>query len=111
MKGLSFNMVYILFPDPWHKKKHNKRRLINFEFINTLDAITNKNSQILIATDNKDYANQIIKTFLIHAKFKISHYQFKQQQIELREDFFYQTKYFFKAMNIESAVNFFIVKK
>ena len=69
MKGLFFNRIYILFPDPWHKKKHNKRRLINFEFINTLDTITNKNAEILIATDNNDYANQIIKTFFVHSKF------------------------------------------
>lgn len=111
MKGLFFNRIYILFPDPWHKKKHNKRRLINFEFINTLDTITNKNAEILIATDNNDYANQIIKTFFVHSKFKISHYQSKEKKIELREDFFYQTKYFSKAQKVDSTINFFVVKK
>ena len=33
---LNFNCCYILFPDPWHKKKHNKRRLINSEFLQKL---------------------------------------------------------------------------
>ena len=81
MKGLFFNRIYILFPDPWHKKKHNKRRLINLEFINTLDTITNKNAEILIATDNKLLCKPNNKNFFVHSKFKISHYQSKEKKL------------------------------
>ena len=33
-KNIIFNQVWILFPDPWPKKKHHKRRLINHTFLN-----------------------------------------------------------------------------
>jgi len=111
MKGLCFSRVYILFPDPWHKKKHNKRRLINLEFVKILAKITNKDSEIFIVTDDTDYANQIIKTFTDYEKFKMIYSQSHKSEVELGDGLFYQTKYFFKAMRLESAINFFRVKK
>ena len=111
MKGLCFSRVYILFPDPWHKKKHNKRRLINLEFVKILAKITNKDSEIFIVTDDTDYSNQIIKTFTAYEKFKMIHSQLNKSEVELGDGSFYQTKYFFKAMNLESSINFFVVKK
>ena len=33
-KDMIFNQVWILFPDPWPKKRHHKRRLINYAFLN-----------------------------------------------------------------------------
>lgn len=111
MKGLSFKKIYILFPDPWHKKKHNKRRLINFEFPETLEKISNENVEIFIATDDIDYSNQIIQSFMVYEKFKLRHYQLGQKDIELSDKFFYQTKYFFKAMKVDSPINFFVVRK
>ena len=35
-KNYHFNQCYIFFPDPWPKKKHHKRRLVNFDFLNSL---------------------------------------------------------------------------
>lgn len=51
--------ILILFPDPWHKKKHHKRRMINERFVCELYRISQKN--IIIATDNEDYFYQIRK--------------------------------------------------
>lgn len=52
----SFHEIYILFPDPWPKKAHHKRRLITNEFLNTLSYLLKKDGRIVIATDHKEYA-------------------------------------------------------
>jgi len=49
LKSLSFN-----FPDPWFKKRHYKRRIIQPEFINTLANSLQKGTLIFIKTDVKD---------------------------------------------------------
>ncbi|MDJ1407669.1 MAG: tRNA (guanosine(46)-N7)-methyltransferase TrmB [Candidatus Midichloria sp.] len=52
-----FTTIYVLFPDPWPKKKHHKRRLVSLEFLNLLrDKLKAVSSTILIATDHRDYA-------------------------------------------------------
>jgi tRNA (guanine-N7-)-methyltransferase len=50
---------HIFFPDPWHKKRHHKRRLIQTEFIQLLCSKLKPNGYIHIATDWEDYANWI----------------------------------------------------
>ena len=49
VKSISFN-----FPDPWFKKRHYKRRIIQPEFINILSNSLQKGSLIFIKTDVKD---------------------------------------------------------
>ena len=49
LKSLSFN-----FPDPWFKKRHHKRRVIQPEFINILSNSLQKGALIFIKTDVKD---------------------------------------------------------
>jgi len=49
LKSISFN-----FPDPWFKKRHYKRRVIQPEFINLLSDLLQKGSLIFIKTDVKD---------------------------------------------------------
>ncbi len=57
----SLAAVYIYFPDPWHKRCHVKRRIINPEFV-TLLAVKMKPTGLLhMATDWKDYAQHMMK--------------------------------------------------
>ena len=51
--------VRILFPDPWPKKKHAKRRLINTEFIDELSEKMAAGASLTIATDWEQYALEI----------------------------------------------------
>ncbi|MCX8514711.1 MAG: tRNA (guanosine(46)-N7)-methyltransferase TrmB [Burkholderiales bacterium] len=53
--------VHIFFPDPWHKKKHNKRRLIKLELLQLLCDKIVTGGYIHIATDWLDYANAILE--------------------------------------------------
>lgn len=55
----SLNLVYILHPDPWPKRRHNKRRLINAEFLRTIAKKMANKATLLIITDHADYANHI----------------------------------------------------
>ena len=53
--------IWILFPDPWPKKKHHKRRLINDFFISKLSDVLKKNGTVHIVTDSQSYLRQILK--------------------------------------------------
>jgi tRNA (guanine-N7-)-methyltransferase len=52
--------VHIFFPDPWHKTRHNKRRLIQAPFIAQLVHKLKPAGYIHVATDWQDYAEQIL---------------------------------------------------
>ena len=52
--------VYIFFPDPWPKKRHHKRRLVNPEFIKRLKAKLKLNARMYLATDWEDLAQHIL---------------------------------------------------
>ena len=52
----SITQVYMLFPDPWQKKKHRKRRLLNEYTFNIIKSIIKKNGFFHFSTDNINYA-------------------------------------------------------
>jgi tRNA (guanine-N7-)-methyltransferase len=58
-KGL--DGVHIFFPDPWHKKRHNKRRLIQSPLIAKLAARLKPGGYLHCATDWQPYAEQILE--------------------------------------------------
>ena len=58
----SISEVWILFPDPWPKKKHFKRRLIDKFFFNKLKTYLKHDATINIASDSKSYNSQILRT-------------------------------------------------
>ncbi len=60
----SIDEIFILFPDPWPKLRHNKRRLINAETLEMLSPIHKKGGRLLIATDHVDYSAWILEYLL-----------------------------------------------
>lgn len=52
--------VHIFFPDPWHKARHNKRRLIQAPFAAQLAQKLKPGGYIHVATDWQDYAEQVL---------------------------------------------------
>jgi tRNA (guanine-N7-)-methyltransferase len=52
--------VHIYFPDPWHKKKHHKRRLIQPELVALLASRIAPGGYLHCATDWQDYAEQML---------------------------------------------------
>lgn len=65
----SIDVVYIFFPDPWHKKRHHKRRLIQKEFLDLLATVLKKNGKLYIATDWENYAEHILEVIEQHPAF------------------------------------------
>lgn len=59
MKDNSLTNVYVNFPDPWYKKKHNKRRLLTVDFISLIASKLAPRGILHIATDHQDYAENI----------------------------------------------------
>ena len=57
----SLAKVQIYFPDPWHKKKHNKRRIVQPEFIQALRKKLSVGGIIHLATDWENYAEQMME--------------------------------------------------
>lgn len=52
--------VHIFFPDPWHKKRHHKRRLIQSEFVKLLCSRLKAGGYIHVATDWQEYAEWVL---------------------------------------------------
>ena len=55
----SLDEIRIYFPDPWHKKRHNKRRLVNPAFAALLVRKLAADGRLHLATDWQDYAEQM----------------------------------------------------
>ncbi|MFT4676151.1 MAG: tRNA (guanine-N7-)-methyltransferase [Patiriisocius sp.] len=58
----SLDGIQIFFPDPWHKKKHHKRRLISESFSELLEGRLKTGGVLHIATDWSHYAESIAET-------------------------------------------------
>ena len=56
----SLDGVHIFFPDPWHKTRHHKRRLIQKEFVELLVSRLKPNGYLHLATDWQHYAEQML---------------------------------------------------
>lgn len=53
--------VHVFFPDPWHKARHNKRRLIQGPFVSLLASRIAPGGYLHCATDWQDYAEQMLE--------------------------------------------------
>lgn len=70
---IKFQEIYILFPDPWHKKsekKKEKKRLVNKDFLNNIKELLEINGKLFFASDHLDYFENVIN-FLKELNFNI----------------------------------------
>ncbi len=67
--AIRFSRVYILFPDPWPKTRHHKRRLIQPAFLRWLKPYLSEGATIRVATDHGDYCRHILEVFLSDPNF------------------------------------------
>ena len=66
----SFSRIFILFPDPWPKTRHHKRRLINAQTIPDLARILRNGGELRIATDDPSYKGWILRHMLASHDFE-----------------------------------------
>jgi tRNA (guanine-N7-)-methyltransferase len=60
IRDRSFDEILVFFPDPWHKKRHRKRRLIDPAFVATAADKLRTGGVLRLATDWQDYAEQML---------------------------------------------------
>ena len=56
----SLQVVQVFFPDPWPKKRHHKRRLINADFIKLIQPLLKSGGHVRLATDWEEYAHEML---------------------------------------------------
>ncbi len=66
-RGLA--QAIILHPDPWPKRRHHKKRLINEVFIECLANLIINDGEVYVSTDHRSYAEAILKCFNQHDKY------------------------------------------
>ena len=108
LKTIKFNKIFILFPDPWPKKKHNKRRLINYRFVEKISKICNSKSTIHILTDHPDYLMQIEDLFLKSTNFKITLNRYISEDLDKYKIEY--TKYHKKAIQQKRRSHLIIIE-
>ncbi len=57
---MSLDAVHLFFPDPWHKKRHNKRRIVQPGFVSLINRLLRPGGSFHMATDWEDYANHMM---------------------------------------------------
>ncbi len=65
----SLDLCYILFPDPWPKARHHKRRLIQAEFLGELARVLKPGAELRFATDWANYAEWTLEHVTRDARF------------------------------------------
>lgn len=98
-----FEKIYVLFPDPWPKKKHNKRRILNEENLNNI--LQKTKSHIYFATDNRDYFESVVLTCNKIPSIEIEIFNQKP------DNFSVLTKYEQKAIDNGTLPMYMIIKK
>lgn len=64
---LLFNEIIVLYPDPWPKRRHHKKRLFQPDFLDLLSRHAEKNASIYFQTDSEDYFNWTREMVKSHA--------------------------------------------
>ncbi len=67
----SVEAFYLLFPDPWPKRRHRQRRIFTGEFLDAVAAALEQNGVLRVATDQLDYFHQIQRLSRAHPEFEI----------------------------------------
>jgi tRNA (guanine-N7-)-methyltransferase len=68
----SVERFYLLFPDPWPKRRHHRRRIMTPDFLGSIHAALEKNGSIYIATDDVGYFQKIKEIAESHSSFAIT---------------------------------------
>lgn len=66
----SLDRVLLFFPDPWHKRRHNKRRIVNQEFRDLLARLLKPGGCLHMATDWQEYAEHMAREMLSDVRFE-----------------------------------------
>jgi tRNA (guanine-N7-)-methyltransferase len=66
----SIDRVFILFPDPWPKRRQHKRRIVSRATLDGLAEIMSDDAELRVATDDRDYLCWILECVTAHSAFE-----------------------------------------
>lgn len=69
LPAASVARCFVLFPDPWPKRRHHKRRFIRGENLDRLARVLCDGAELRLASDDMDYARWMLAHVLAHAEF------------------------------------------
>ena len=101
--------VWILFPDPWPKKRHHKRRLINDTFFNIVHSKLIRGGEMIIVTDSISYFISILNSVYKSKIFRWKNDKPKDWQCSNTD--LIQTKYYQKSINYNRKSMIIILSK
>ncbi|MDG2060706.1 MAG: tRNA (guanosine(46)-N7)-methyltransferase TrmB [SAR86 cluster bacterium] len=102
-----FEAVILFYPDPWPKRKHKKRRLVNEEFIIKLERVLENKGILICKTDWKDYGEQIYNLLSSNKNW----IELSYPQLPSDFKFFTETNFEKKAKLEGRESNFLLFKK
>ena len=108
-KHETVDRFYILFPDPWTKKRHKSRRLLSSSNVGYFSNILKSKGYICIATDVEDYCIEIEDAFSNLDQFKRIHVSPKEKNLKFFLNI--ETKYEQKAINKGLSPSYLVYKK
>lgn len=65
----SVEAFYLLFPDPWPKRRHHRRRIVTHDFLNSIHHALEPDGVLRVATDQRDYFEHIERVAKNHSGF------------------------------------------
>ena len=66
LPAASMNAVHVYFPDPWWKKRHHKRRIMNKTFVKDIERVLAPGSRLHFWTDVEEYFTVAVETLKTH---------------------------------------------
>jgi tRNA (guanine-N7-)-methyltransferase len=69
MSPASLSLIYLLYPDPWPKRRHMKRRIVSNETVALFARVIKRGGEVRFATDIDDYAGWTLRRFAVSADF------------------------------------------
>ncbi|HEX6013548.1 MAG TPA: tRNA (guanosine(46)-N7)-methyltransferase TrmB [Geminicoccaceae bacterium] len=69
LPGAAIERAFVLFPDPWPKLRHHKRRIVNPETAADLARVIRPGGELRLATDDPDYARWMLAALLAEPRF------------------------------------------
>jgi tRNA (guanine-N7-)-methyltransferase len=104
----SLDKVLLFFPDPWHKKRHNKRRIVNQKFRDLAFSLLKSDGHLHFATDWQEYAEYMAEELLSDERFSN---QGDSDGYAERPDYRLRTRFEQRGLNLGHGVWDLVFKK
>lgn len=98
----SIDRVQIFFPDPWHKKRHHKRRLIQPGFVEEVVKRLKKGGVVHVATDWENYAEHVMEVLVANPD--LNNQSNEEAGFSPKPDYRPETKYERRGLNLGHGV-------